>query len=215
MNCPRCQSAVLPQQTACDACGFSAALLHHYLGNQWVRLDRITDAARCLRLEELREVEIALDHFERCFPQAFFAIYLGVLPNNLGPRELGFWLLNQGAFDTQSIGRRNDFGVILVIDPSTKIASLSLGYAVEHYFKPKQITKLLGKTAYHLSRGAFGPAIKAACHDCAQVLRQHARSACWIPETSPDNALQPGMSFQPLREGTKASSRPMAGFHFR
>src|SRR6476660_6620455 len=97
MKCPRCQASVHPGQTSCPACGFSATLLHNYLGNQWVRLERITDAAHCLRLEDTRRVEIILDDFERSFPQAFFAVYLGTLPNNLNVAELGFWLLNQGA----------------------------------------------------------------------------------------------------------------------
>lgn len=213
MNCPRCQSAVPPQQPACEVCGFSATFLHHHLGNQWVRLDRVTDAAHCLRLEELRSVEIVLDDFERRFPQAFFAIYLGILPANLSAGELGFWLLNQGAFNTHSIGRRNDFGMVFVVDPSAKIASLSLGYAVEACFTAGQIKKLLNKAAKALPRGAFGLAIETACHECSRVLRRHARRTNWRPETSLESALTQGMNFQPLREGAKASSRPIAGFH--
>ena len=132
MKCPRCQASVRPAQTSSSACGFSATTLHNYLGNQWVRLERITDAAHCLRLEDARRLEIILDDFERTYPQAFFAVYLGTLPTNLNVAELGFWLLNQGAFNTHSVSRRNDFGIVLVVDPSTKTACITLGLSLIH-----------------------------------------------------------------------------------
>lgn len=211
MKCPRCQGDVMVQQKTCNTCGFSATLLHGYLGNQWVKLERITDAAQCLRLEETRKAEVALDDYERCFPQAFFATYLGVLPNYLNVAELGFWLLNQGAFNTPSVSRRNDFGIVLVVDPSSLSASLTLGYAVEACFgkgRAQQILQTVGKL---LAAGAYGQAIETACSSCADVLRKHAKIAPWSP-ASPSGGSQPDMGLQPLRGGHKQASRPLAGY---
>lgn len=210
MKCPRCQASVHSEQSTCSACGFSATLLHSYLGNQWVRLERITDAAHCLRLEDTRRLEVILDDFERSFPQAFFAVYLGTLPNNLSVAELGFWLLNQGAFNTHSVSRRNDFGMVLVVDPSAQTACISLGYAIENCFSPKIINRMMQTAGSHLSKGAFGMAIEASCIRAGEVLRKHARPMQWQPEAAgmADSASDIGL--QPLRGGHRPTSRPLA-----
>lgn len=210
MKCPRCQANIFPQQNSCPACGFSASLLHSYLGNQWVRLERITDAAHCLRLEDTRRAEIILDDFERSFPQAFFAAYLGSLPNTLNVAELGFWLLNQGAFNTHSVSRRNDFGIVLVVDPAAQTACITLGYAIENCFSPATTTRLMQTVGSHLRKGAFGMAIESACIRCGQELRRHARSMQWQPEAASMTDTLPDIGLQPLRGGHRPTSRPLA-----
>lgn len=212
MKCPHCCACVSPDQNACLACGFSATLLHTYLGNQWVRLERLTDAAHCLRLEESRKIEIVLDDFERSFPQAFFAAYLGVLPSGLSVAELGFWLLNQGAFNTHSVTRRNDFGIVLVLDPSAQVVSITLGYAIEKWFGDGTITRILQTAGNHLSKGAFGMAIQTACIRCEEVLRKRAQCMTWKPDTITAAGGTLDMGLQPLRGGHKPASRPFADF---
>lgn len=212
MKCPRCQASVHSEQTTCSACGFSATLLHNFLGNQWVRLERITDAAHCLRLEDTRRLEIILDDFERSFPQAFFAIYLGALPNNLNVAELGFWLLNQGAFNTHSVSRRNDFGMVLVVDPSAQTACITLGYAIENCFSPKTITRMMQTVGSHLRKGAFGTAIEASCLRAGEVLRKHARNMQWQPDSAVIADSVSDIGLQPLRGGHRSASRPLAEF---
>ncbi|HRH95167.1 MAG TPA: hypothetical protein PLB55_04500 [Prosthecobacter sp.] len=197
-------------QNTCSACGFSATLLHGYLGNQWVKLERITDAAHCLRLEDARKVEIILDDFERSFPQAFFAAYLGVLPKGLSVAELGFWLLNQGAFNTHSVSRRNDFGVVLVVDPAEQTASITLGYAIERCFDGGMVTRMLQTAGAHLKKGALGKAIGIVCNRCGDTLRKHARHMTWQPDVSTVEGVPSNMGLQPLRGGHKASSKPLA-----
>ncbi|WP_395742951.1 TPM domain-containing protein [Prosthecobacter sp.] len=211
MKCPRCHASVQPEQTSCPACGFSARLLHSYLGNQWVRLERITDAAHCLRLEDSRRAEVVLDDFERSFPQAFFAVYLGTLPSNLSVAELGFWLLNQGAFNTHSVSRRNDFGMVLVVDPAAQTACITLGYAIENCFSAKIMSRMMQTLGSHLRKGAFGMAIEATCVRAGEVLRKHARRMQWKPEAAGIADSVSDIGLQPLRGGHRQPSRPLAG----
>lgn len=212
MKCPRCHAGVLPAQTSCAACGFSATLLHSYLGNQWVRLERITDAAHCLRLEDTRNLEVILDDFERSFPQAFFAVYLGTLPSNLSVAELGFWLLNQGAFNTHSVSRRNDYGMVLVVDPAAHTACITLGYAIETCFSPSTINRMMQTIGSHLRKGAFGKAIEASCVRAGEVLRKHARHMQWQPEPTRTADSVADIGLQPLRSGHRSASRPLADY---
>lgn len=212
MKCPRCNEQVGPQQSCCGTCGFSATLLHSYLGNQWVKLERITDAAHCLRLEDSRRVEVILDDFERSFPQAFFAAYLGVLPNKLNVAELGFWLLNQGAFNTPSISRRNDFGIILIVDPAMHTACLTLGYAIEKWFTHNAVQRILQVVSNELAHGAFGMAIERACLLCGALMKKHSRRVDWEPAQHSSMGSSPDMGLATLRGSHKPASRPLAGF---
>ncbi|MFO1485198.1 MAG: TPM domain-containing protein [Verrucomicrobiaceae bacterium] len=185
--------------------------LHRYLGNQWVRLERVTDAAHCLRLEDLRRIEVVLDDFERNFPQAFFAAYLGVLPIGLSVAELGFWLLNQGAFNTHSVSRRNDFGIILVVDPATQSVGITLGYTIEHWFPTKIVQRILADAAIHLRKRGFGSAIEIVCQQSAQILQKHGQRAPWHPGAAGNLDASPDMGLQPLRSGHRPGTRPRAG----
>jgi hypothetical protein len=148
-----------------------------------------------------------MDDFERAFPQAFFAVYVGSLPHGLNVSELGFWLLNQGAFNTPSIQKRNDFGVVLVVDPVSKSLGLSLGYSIEAYFDEKALLpSILQTIATKLRLQDYGGAIKRAIQEVTQVLRKKARRAPWKPESAP---VSPALAVEPLRKGHQdSSSRP-------
>lgn len=208
MNCPRCGTSVSLQQSSCSACGFSATTLQSFLGNQWVRLERVTDALHCLRLEELRRVESILDDFERSFSQAFFVAYLGVLPSNLNIQELGFWLLNQGAFNTPSVQKRNDFGIVFLVDPGTQTAGISLGYSIEGLIKGNALASILRATADYLGKGAFGAAIETACKRCRQELQKTATSTPWEPDLIARTGSASDLGFHPLRGGHTVRVRP-------
>jgi len=143
-------------------------------------------------------------------PKLFFAVYLGALPSSLSVAELGFWLLNQGAFNTHSVSRRNDFGLVLVVDPAAKTAGITLGYAIESCFSRKIMNRLMRAVGSHLRKGAFGLAIEEACLRAGQVLRKHARCRPWQPEAAAMADAVPDMGLQPLRGGHRPSTRPLA-----
>jgi len=188
---------------ACE-CGFSAQALANYLGGHWVRLERITDACRCLRLDDLRRIEVLMDDFERVFPQAFFAVYFGVMPLGLNVSELGFWLLNQGAFNTPSIQKRNDFGTVMVVDPETKSFALSLGYSIEAFFrKPHVLKPIFEAAAWQLGRLDYAGATERVLSDMSRVLRQNAHRSLWTPEV-PAGPVE--LAVEPLRHGHQAHS---------
>jgi hypothetical protein len=163
-----------------------------------VRIERITDDAHCLRLEEVRACEIAMDDFERHFPQAFIAVYLGVLPAGLNASELGFWLLNQGAFNTPQMMKRNDYGMVWVIDPVARALSLTLGYALETVLVENQQRHLLTSVSRQLKARRFGQAILDVLAGTSSSLKKAGRRQLWLPQSS---AVSNGIAVQPLRSG--------------
>jgi len=184
------------------ACGFSADRLRQSLGDQWVRLERITDAAHCLRLADQQRCEVQMDDFERLLPQAFFAVYLGMLPAGLKVAELGFWLLNQGAFNTPHMQKRNDFGIVMVMDPAARELVLTFGYAIEAYFDEAIQRRLLERAAGHLKLQDYGAAIREVIQGCQSVLQRHAQRQ---PRQLSSNGMPPELMVHPLRGGQAAS----------
>jgi hypothetical protein len=152
-----------------------------------------------------------MDDFERLLPQAFFAVYLGMLPAGLKVAELGFWLLNQGAFNTPQMQKRNDFGIVLVLDPAARELSLTFGYAIECYFDEVAQRRLLERTVRHLGDQDYGTAIRNLIQDCLTVLQRHAKRQ---PRKPALHGALPELMVQPLRSGhspPQPSRRQSAG----
>lgn len=171
MKCPHCSGSLASEADQCPQCGFSVGVVRAYLGAEWVRLERITDNHNLLSLKEQRHLEVVLDEFERQFPQCFMAVYLGTLPSNLTPADLGFWLINHGAFHTHQIAKRNDYGIALVIDSSRQMASLMLGYALEPHFKEAEMKQVLMSMQKLLTRRRYGLAVEQVVERMAKSLR--------------------------------------------
>ena len=205
MRCPHCSNPIAPQRTYCERCGFSDAHLASYLGTEWVRLERITDAANCLRLEETRHLEILLDDFERQFPQSFCALYFGTLPPRLNPLELGMWLLNHGAFSTHQFAKRNDFGAVYVIDPVAGSHGIALGYALEALIRNALVENLLAETV---------PALRA-CHWAAAAEQVLDAVSGWLRELGKVSRRRVESLPPPARGGSPADYgfAPLRGGH--
>ncbi|GAA5144389.1 hypothetical protein GCM10023213_34530 [Prosthecobacter algae] len=173
-----------------------------------MRLERLTDNSNALSLREQRQLEVVLDDFERSFPQCFFAVYLGVLPTMITARDLGFWLINHGAFHTQQIAKRNDFGCALVIDSQRGIAALTLGYALEPYVSEADVTLLLEQVRSPLIRQLYGLAVERAVAIFGKKLSQSASSASLDGGMISSPTDLNGLGLQTLRNAHR-SSRPM------
>jgi hypothetical protein len=144
-----------------------------------------------------------MDDFERLLPQAFFAVYLGMLPTGFKVTELGFWLLNQGAFNTPLVQKRNDFGIVLVLDPAVRELSLTFGYAIESYFDEATQHRLIKNALRHLRIQDYGAAIRDLIQGCQGVLQRHAERQLRKPST---NGMPAELMVQPLRGGLATST---------
>lgn len=164
MKCPQCDSQLSDRAACCSNCGFNALTSSARHGDHLVRLERLTDAAHCISLRDRRKLEARLDDFERRFPQVFLAVYFGVLPQGLRVAEVGFWLLNHAAFGTHDISKRNEFGIVIVVDPAASTACFSLGYAVEALADQIKPVDILERMRGSLTLSHYAGAVeKAVC----------------------------------------------------
>lgn len=208
MKCPHCSANLASEADQCSQCAFSVGVVRAYLGAEWVRLERITDNQSLLSLKERRQLEVVLDGFERQFPQCFMAVYLGPLPDRLTTSDLGFWLINHGAFHTHQIAKRNDYGIALVIDSSREMASLVLGYALEPHFKEEEARQILMSIQKTMVRRQYGHAVESVVEKMARALKQVGKRV--VPDSgSACVFVSDDLGLQPLR----AAHRTSKGIH--
>lgn len=199
MNCPHCSAILDLNADECRACGFSVATVRVLLGAEWIRLERITDSLNCLSLKEERSLEISLDEFERDFPQCFLAVFIGALPAGLTAGDLGFWLINHGAFHTQQIAKRNDFGVTFVIDCQHHQAAITVGYALERLLTSVSTGSILNQLRGLLTRQHYGQAAGRAVELIRKRLAETGKTEPPQPPSGRIVADLSDMGLQPLR----------------
>ena len=210
MQCPRCSAKLLSARPSCLSCGFDLAASVSVLGHDLVGMDRLTDAAHCLRLRETRELELIFDDFERRFPQIFVAVYFGVLPDNLTLGELTFWLLNHAAFNSNDFKKLNEYAIVMIIDPISKSAALNVGYALEGFLDQKRLQQVLNDMKTSLWHAEYVDAIRKGLDQISKRLKKKAksvsRSEAIIPPDSTEEFLDTG-GLQALRRSADGQRR--------
>ncbi|MDF1825639.1 MAG: hypothetical protein P1U68_13415 [Verrucomicrobiales bacterium] len=175
MKCPSCQRPVDHDAESCYCCGYSEMEASARYGANRVVLNRIHDAAACLRKQERDNLAETLNQLEINFPQILFSAYLGNLPDDLSLSELGFWLLNHGQVKGAEYIRPNENAVLLILDMSTRQVGVSLGYFTESLISEEDAYKALLHARPHLLNAEYGEAMERAFLRLARVLRRKGR----------------------------------------
>ena len=74
MRCPRCSKSVTHRSDDCHSCGYSLTDAQAVFGTAMVEMDRLHDAAHCLRKDERDELLALMDRLKDRFPQLFSAL---------------------------------------------------------------------------------------------------------------------------------------------
>jgi hypothetical protein len=164
----------------CYSCGYSEHDASLQYGGNYVGLQRIHDAAHCLRKQDRDDLAKVLDQLEIKFPQMMFCAYLGQLPENLSIAELGFWLLNHGEVAGGEASRPNENGVLLVMDLASRQIGLSLGYFAEALISEQDAYRALCHARPDLLEGDYGAALAKVFGQLGRVLLKQGRR--WLRE---------------------------------
>jgi hypothetical protein len=154
-------------------------------------MDRLHDAAHCLRKEERDEVIAVMDRLQDRFPQLFFCAYLGTLPKNVRMSELGFWLLNHAAVKGVDIARPNENAILLLLDTNTGEAGISLGYYVEKFLDEMAATRCLRSARSHFVNGENGKALSKVMRKVGRALSKRSRNVLHIQSEASQSILNP------------------------
>lgn len=182
MKCPRCVQRIHRAAAACPHCGFGLADADRMFGDGEVKLRSLTDAAGLFRRSEREKIEDALVAFRVSFPQMFVAVYSGSLGETGNLRQFGFWLLNRGVFEDVDVSKPNEGGVLIVIDPDSKVAGISFGYLLDPFFEERDSFECLTRAHSYWLEGRYYDGLMKALSHLGKLLRKRCRQAKRDPE---------------------------------
>lgn len=145
MRCPRCVQQIHRAAAGCPHCGFTLADADERFGSGDVKLRKFTDSAGLFRRHERKRIEGVLERFGRRFPQFFTSVYTGSGGGSAHLREFGFWLLNHAVFEDLPPEKPNAAGVLIILDPAAKAASISYGYLLDPYLNQEDTFDCLSR----------------------------------------------------------------------
>ncbi|MGB2011047.1 MAG: TPM domain-containing protein, partial [Akkermansiaceae bacterium] len=166
----------------CPHCGFALPDLDDVYGGGAVRLKRLGDMAGALRLRERQKLESLMDRFESSFPQLFFSVYYGALEDAASVRQFGMWLLNHAVFEDVDPSRANEGGVLLVVDLSKKMVSITYGYILDPYLDEDETFQILAKAHPDLLQGNHLQAACVVLKQLTRILKKKSKHARRHPE---------------------------------
>ena len=182
MKCPRCVQSIHRGAMSCPHCGFAVEDADRMFGAGEVAIDCLEDTAGLLRRSERDRVACIIEEFREVFPQLFFAVYTGSFRELTSLRQFGFWLLNRAAFRDVPIDRPNEAGLLLVIDPESKAASLTFGYLLDPFLDGNDTFRCLSKAHPYLLGGDYCRGIEVVAGVLSKLLRKRSRQARRDPE---------------------------------
>jgi len=182
MRCPHCVQQIHRAAANCPHCGFTIADANKRYGTAEVPMRRLTDAAGMFRRDERRHIELILDRFGKRFPQLFAAVYTGSGGCGAHLREFGFWLLNHASFEDLAEGKTNAAGILLVLDPAAKAASISFGYLLDPYLDQDDTFECLARAHAWWLEGRNTEGVVRVIAQLERVLRRRSRQARRDPD---------------------------------
>ncbi len=224
MKCPRCLRPVDHEAASCYSCGYSETDAAAAFGRNRVLLNRVHDAAHCLRKQERDNLAETLDQLEVKFPQMLFCAYLGALPANVGLSELGFWLLNHGQVKGAEYARPNENGILVVMDLNRKQIGLSLGYFAETLVSEEDGYRILTAARPNLVNSEYGEAIERIFLKLGKLLDRQGRKLKKLTREQiqatldgaagavldlPPHLMRPEISPEPSRAEVKPEREPI------
>lgn len=103
----------------------------------------LTDRAERLAIAELKKLREELHVFTKKFPQLLFSIFITELPPGGQVSEFVFWLANRAQFSPTEARGADNFDILLVLDPATKTAALTIGYGLEETLSEGDLQRAL------------------------------------------------------------------------
>jgi uncharacterized membrane protein YgcG len=173
-------------------------------GKDNVSLRRLADLAGLMKSRERSKVQASLDDFCRRFPQLFFAVYTGSGRGGGNVRQFGFWLLNRAAFEDVPVDRPNEAGILLVIDPETKAASVTWGYLLDPFLTEEDTFLCLSRAHAYWLEGHFAEGTVRMISQLGKILSKRAAQARRDPERFERRVAPPartGEVARRIREG--------------
>lgn len=206
MKCPRCVQLIHRAAVACPHCGFSMADADRMFGDSEVKLRSLTDVAGLFRRNDRDRLEEEIERFGIIFPQAFLAVYTGGVGEMANLRQFGFWLLNRGLFEDVPVEKPNEAGILIVIDPDSKVAGMTFGYLLDPFLEEQDTFDCLSRAHSYWLEGRYAEGLLKCLAQLRKLLKKRSRQARRDPERYERKVATPvavGDLVRKIREGNR------------
>jgi len=140
-------------------------------------LQRAMDVDGRLSATERAQIDQAAEPLEQALPQVRVHVCLGHLHADTDPREFGFWLLNASVPPDSEAASHRSWSILLVIDRSSRRASLTVGYGLDPYVSDAVLTDCLKAAAGDFAKGRYGRGAAVCIRKLHKALNQMRRAA--------------------------------------
>ncbi|MEM1084082.1 MAG: TPM domain-containing protein [Verrucomicrobiota bacterium] len=210
MKCPRCVQVIHRGAESCPHCGFSISEADSRFGGENIVIGKLEDRAGLMRSSERSQVEVAMERFERQFPQLFFAVHTGRPEGRSDVRQFGFWLLNRAAFKDVPLERPNECGILLAIDPDSKSAGLVWGYGLDAFLSAEDTFLFLSRAHAYWVEGRYSDGIVRGLDQLSGILVKRCRQAKRDPEKF-ERRVAPPVAARHVAEQIRSGHRKFLG----
>jgi uncharacterized membrane protein YgcG len=188
----------------CPHCGFGMSDADRMFGDGEVKLRSLTDAAGIFRRNDRDRLEEEMERIGVVLPQVFVAVYTGSVGEMVNLRQFGFWLLNRGLFEDVPVEKPNEAGILIVIDPDSKVAGITFGYLLDPFLEEQDSFDCLSRAHSYWLEGRYTEGLMKCLGQLGKLLKKRARQARRDPEKYERKVATPvavGDLVRKIREG--------------
>lgn len=215
MKCPRCVQLIHRAAVVCPQCGFSLSDADNMFGDSDVKLRSLTDTAGIFRRNDRDLLEDEMERIGIVFPQIFVAVFTGSVGEMANLRQFGFWLLNRGLFEDVPVEKPNEAGILIVIDPDSKVAAMTFGYLLDPFLEEQDTFDCLSRAHSYWLEGRYAEGLMKCLAQLRKLLKKRSRQArrnFEMYERKVATPLAVGDLVRKIREGNRpAESRSEEG----
>ncbi len=143
MQCPYCQSPLRPDAAECGACRMTFPRTSALLGAMPRFSQGVADNTRSMSPGEIGKLRKRVGEIQSRFPQLVLQIVMHVFPEEYPFAMYAFWVFNAGNFAGDSHRGKENYALMIVIDPERCEAAITPGYGLEPFLKTATLDHLL------------------------------------------------------------------------
>ena len=133
----------------------------------------------------------------RLLPQVFVVVYTGAMGEVATMRQFGFWLLNRTTFEDVPGDLTNESGIVIIIDPESKVAGMVFGYLLDPYLGEVDTFECLARGHAHWLEQHYAEGLVKTIAHLQTILCKRSRHAGRTPGRGQRKVLSPAIIADP------------------
>lgn len=143
MQCPFCQTIQQADAPECPACRITFPRTSALVGALPRLTPEVADTTKSLSPPEQAKLKQRIAEMQRRFPQLAMQVVIHGFPVEYPFSMHVFWLFNAGNFAGDSCRGKDNYALLLALDPTRTEAAIMPGYGLESFLRPETLDHLL------------------------------------------------------------------------